>query len=43
MTLENLRVKEELRSLIDDYAILGDEKKISQVMDLFTPDVTYKV
>ncbi|MCM0667706.1 nuclear transport factor 2 family protein [Flavobacterium tyrosinilyticum] len=43
MTLENLKAKEELRSLIDDYATLGDEKKISEVMDLFTPDVTYKV
>lgn len=43
MTLEILKTKEELRNLIDDYAYLSDEKKISQVMDLFTPDVTYKV
>lgn len=43
MTLEILKTKEELRSLIDDYASLGDDKKISQVMDLFTPDTTYKV
>ncbi|MFB9078905.1 nuclear transport factor 2 family protein [Flavobacterium procerum] len=43
MTLETLRIKEELRTLIDDYATLGDEKKISQVMDLFTPDVKYDV
>lgn len=43
MLLENLKIKEELRNLIDDYATLGDEKKISQVMDLFTPDVSYKV
>jgi ketosteroid isomerase-like protein len=43
MTLEILKTKEELRDLIDDYAYLSDEKKISQVMDLFTPDVTYKV
>lgn len=43
MTLEILKTKEELRNLIDDYAYLSDEKKISQVMDLATPDVTYKV
>lgn len=43
MTLEILKAKEELRDLIDAYAYLGDEKKISQVMDLFTPDVVYKV
>lgn len=43
MTLEILKTKEDLRNLIDEYAYLGDEKKISQVMDLFTPDLTYKV
>lgn len=43
MTLEILKTKEELRNLIDDYAYLGDDKKIAEVMDLFTPDVTYKV
>lgn len=43
MTLEILKTKEELRNLIDDYAYLGDEWKISEVMDLFTPDLTYKV
>lgn len=43
MTLEILKAKDELRDLIDAYAYLGDEKKISQVMDLFTSDVTYKV
>lgn len=43
MTQEILKTKEDLRNLIDDYAYLGDEKKISQVMDLFTSDVTYKV
>ncbi|KFF12175.1 hypothetical protein IW15_11480 [Chryseobacterium soli] len=43
MTLEILKTKEDLRNLIDDYAYLGDEKKISEVMDLFTADVTYKV
>lgn len=43
MTQEILKTKEDLRNLIDDYAYLSDEKKISQVMDLFTSDVTYKV
>jgi len=43
MTLEILKTKEDLRNLIDDYAYLGDEKKIPQVMDLFTPDLTYQV
>jgi len=43
MTLEILKAKEELRAVIDAYASLGDEKKISQVMDLFTPDITYNV
>lgn len=43
MTLEILKIKEELRNLIDSYAYLSDEWKISEVMDLFTPDVTYKV
>lgn len=43
MTLEILKTKEDLRNLIDDYAYLSDEWKISEVMDLFTPDVTYKV
>ena len=43
MTLEILKTKDELRNLIDNYACLSDEWKISEVMDLFTPDVTYKV
>lgn len=43
MTLETFKAKEELRDLIDAYAYLGDEKKISEVMDLFTPDIIYKV
>nr|WP_294782229.1 nuclear transport factor 2 family protein [uncultured Flavobacterium sp.] len=43
MTLETFKIKEELRNLIDDYASLGDKKKIAQVMDLFTPDVKYNV
>lgn len=43
MTLEILKTKEDLRNLIDDYAYLSDAKKIAEVMDLFTPDVRYKV
>lgn len=43
MTLEVLQTKEDLRNLVDDYAYLGDEKKVSEVMDLFTPDLTYNV
>ena len=43
MTLETLKIKEELRDLIDTYAYLGDEKKISEQMGLFTPDTIYKV
>ncbi|GAA4153383.1 hypothetical protein GCM10022217_09080 [Chryseobacterium ginsenosidimutans] len=43
MTLEILKTKEDLRNLIDNYAYLSDEWKISEVMDLFTSDVTYKV
>lgn len=43
MTLEILKAKEDLRNLIDEYAYLSDEWKISEVMNLFTPDVTYKV
>jgi hypothetical protein len=43
MILEILKTKEDLRSLIDDYAYLGDEKKIVEQMNLFTPDLTYKV
>lgn len=43
MTLEMVQTKEDLRNLVDDYAYLGDEKKVSEVMDLFTPDLTYKV
>jgi hypothetical protein len=43
MTLEILKTKEDLRNLIDDYAYLSDDWKISEVMDLFTQDVTYKV
>jgi hypothetical protein len=41
MTSEILK-KEELRNLIDAYAYLGDEKKITEQIGLFTPDVIYK-
>jgi ketosteroid isomerase-like protein len=43
MTLEFLQAKEDLRQLVDAYASLGDEKKISEVMALFTPDAVYSV
>jgi hypothetical protein len=43
MTPEILKTKEDLRNLIDDYAYLGDEKRISEVIGLFTPDCNYKV
>ncbi|RZK68815.1 MAG: nuclear transport factor 2 family protein [Pedobacter sp.] len=43
MTLEILKAKDELRSLIDAYATLGDEKRFSEVMNLFTTNLTYSV
>jgi len=43
MTTEIFKIKEELRNLIDAYATLGDEKKISEQMLLFTPDTSYRV
>lgn len=43
MTTEIFKIKAELRNLIDVYATLGDEKKISEQMQLFTPDASYKV
>lgn len=43
MTLEILKAKEELRKLIDAYASLGDQKKIAEMMNLFTEDLTYTV
>ncbi|MBE8724505.1 nuclear transport factor 2 family protein [Flavobacterium hungaricum] len=43
MTIESLKTKEELRNLIDAYAYLSDEKKISEVVALFTEDLVYKV
>ncbi|MGE8430409.1 MULTISPECIES: nuclear transport factor 2 family protein [Sphingobacterium] len=43
MSLENLKTRQELRDLIDAYAYLGDDKKLDEQMELFTPDATYKV
>jgi ketosteroid isomerase-like protein len=43
MTPEFLQTKEDLRQLVDDYASLGDEKRIAEVMALFTPDAVYSV
>ncbi len=43
MDLETIKTKEELRNLIDAYATLGDEKRISEQMELFTKDATYTV
>ncbi|SEJ39258.1 SnoaL-like domain-containing protein [Dyadobacter koreensis] len=42
MTKENVRIKEELRNLIDAYALLSDEKKIADVVHLFTEDTVYE-
>ncbi|WP_245608652.1 nuclear transport factor 2 family protein [Saccharibacillus sacchari] len=36
-------IKAELRELVDAYATLTDEKKITEQMMLFTPDVDFKV
>jgi len=43
MSVENLKTRQELRDLVDAYAYLGDDKKIDEQMELFTPDATYKV
>lgn len=43
MVQEDLKSKAELRDLIDAYAYLGDERKISEQMELFTPDAIYKI
>jgi len=43
MNLEILKIKEELRDLIDAYASLGDEKKISEMVGVFTTDANYTV
>lgn len=43
MIKEILDTQQELRNLVDAYAYLSDEKKISEVMGLFTPDALYQV
>ena len=43
MSLEILQAKLELRELVDAFSNLGDERKISEQMLLFTPDTRYKV
>ncbi|ALP37415.1 hypothetical protein ASL14_15715 [Paenibacillus sp. IHB B 3084] len=43
MSLEILQAKLALRELVDAYAILTDEKNISEQMLLFTPDARFKV
>jgi len=43
MTLEILKIRKELRDLVDAYAYLGDDKKISEQTNLFTADTIYKV
>lgn len=43
MNLEILKSQQELRSLIDAYAALGDEKKISEQMSIFRYDANYTV
>jgi len=41
--MRQLQIQQELRKLVDDYASLGDDRKISEVMDLFTSDLKYSV
>jgi ketosteroid isomerase-like protein len=43
MTVEMFSAKEALRTIIDDFATLSDEKRIAEVMGLFTPDAIYMV
>lgn len=42
MSLEILKTKDQLRKLIDDYATLGDQKKIAEQMNLFADEIVYK-
>jgi len=42
MTLEILKIREELRNLVEAYAYLGDERKISEQTHLFTTNIVYK-
>lgn len=43
MSLETLQAKSELRELVDAYATLTDEKRVSDQMLLFTLDTRFKV
>ncbi|PNQ79913.1 nuclear transport factor 2 family protein [Paenibacillus sp. F4] len=43
MSLETIQAKMELRELVDAYATLTDEKRISDQMRLFTPNTQFKV
>ncbi len=43
MSLEILKIKAELKELVDTFANLADEKKIPEQMFLFTPDTVVKV
>ncbi|WP_419872465.1 nuclear transport factor 2 family protein [Candidatus Pristimantibacillus sp. PTI5] len=43
MSLEILQAKLELRELVDAFSNLGDEKRLSEQMLLFTPDTRYMV
>ncbi|UPK42667.1 nuclear transport factor 2 family protein [Paenibacillus pabuli] len=43
MSIETMQAKLELRELVDSYAILTDTKKISEQMQLFTPDTRFSV
>ncbi len=43
MSQEMIQAKIELRELVDAYATLTDEKKVSEQMHLFTPDARFKV
>lgn len=42
MTQDILSIQNELRDLIDAYAYLGDERRISEQMRLFTEDAVYQ-
>ncbi|MEX0153757.1 nuclear transport factor 2 family protein [Microbacterium sp. LMI1-1-1.1] len=43
MSLAILEAKTQLRELVDEFANLADEKRISDQMPLFTPDTKVKV
>ncbi|AIQ52930.1 nuclear transport factor 2 family protein [Paenibacillus sp. FSL R7-0331] len=43
MSLQTIQAKMDLKELVDMYAILTDEKRISDQMLLFTPDAKFKV